>query len=122
MKFYYCKTCKNIVHFIKDSGVPLICCGKIMDEIVPNSIGAAEKHLPIVRQNGNHVTVDVGSLPHPMIDVHYIEWVILETQKGFQFEPLNPGDAPRAEFFLNPLDKAVTAYAYCNIHGLWKSN
>lgn len=122
MKFYYCKTCKNIVHFIKDSGVPLICCGKIMDEIVPNSIGAPEKHLPIIKQSENHVTVEVGSLPHPMIDVHYIEWVILETQRGFQFEQLKPGDAPKAEFLLNPLDKAVTAYSYCNIHGLWKSN
>lgn len=123
MKFYTCKTCKSIVHFIKDSGVPLICCGKIMEELIPDtSDGATEKHVPIIKQNGNHVFVEVGSVPHPMLDVHYIEWIILETERGFQKVNLKPGMEPKAEFLLTENDRVIDAYEYCNIHGLWKSN
>ncbi len=118
-RFYICKHCGNLVEMISDSGVPLICCGEPMEELIPESIDASrEKHVPVVLANGNLVTVDIGSVPHPMIKEHYIEWIYLKTEQGAQRKCLNPGDAPKAVFALEN-DKPVAAYAYCNLHGLW---
>ena len=122
MKLLKCAVCGNIITHVKKSGVPVMCCGRKMEELVPGtSDGAAEKHVPVMKQDGNKVVVEVGSVEHPMVDAHYIEWIILETEKGVQRRNLNPGEAPKAEFVLADDDKVVAAYEYCNLHGFWKA-
>ena len=123
MKFLRCEKCGKIVAMVNDMDCcPTMCCGQPMKEIVPNtSDGAAEKHVPVIKVDGNHVVVEVGSVAHPMLDVHYIEWIALQTDKGNQRKQLKPGDAPRAEFALLPGEKVVAAYAYCNLHSLFKA-
>ncbi|MFQ9516474.1 MAG: desulfoferrodoxin family protein [Eubacterium sp.] len=121
MKFYVCEHCGNIIHFVKDAGVPVMCCGEKMKELVPGITDAAqEKHVPVIEQDGQKVVVKVGSLEHPMLEEHYIEWIVLETKKGYQKVNLKPGDEPNAEFMLTEDDKVVAAYEFCNLHGLWK--
>lgn len=93
-----------------------------MKEIIPNTTDAsAEKHVPVIKVDGRHVVVEVGSVAHPMVDVHYIEWIALETDKGNQRKKLKPGDAPKAEFALLEGEKVIAAYAYCNLHSLFKA-
>jgi len=65
------------------------------------------------------VKVDVGSVAHPMTKEHLIEWVVLETEKGYQVKYLTAEEAPVCSFSLTDGDKAVRVYAYCNLHGLW---
>ncbi|MCR5587269.1 MAG: desulfoferrodoxin [Lachnospiraceae bacterium] len=122
MKFYVCETCGNFVEMVKESGAPMSCCGKNMTELIPGtSDGAAEKHVPEFKVEGNKVIVNVGSVDHPMIDVHYIEWIAVETVKGVQRKTLKPEEKPCAEFLLTDDDSVVAVYAYCNLHGLWKA-
>lgn len=122
LKFYNCEICGKIIAMVKDTGVPTICCGQPMKEIVPGSVdAAAEKHVPVVSTDGNIVTVEVGSVPHPMAEEHYIEWIVLSTKEGMQRKELNPGDEPKAEFALTDGDEVIGALAYCNLHSLWKS-
>ena len=122
MKFYVCAHCGNIITFVKSSGVPVMCCGEKMQEIIPGTVDAAvEKHLPVVSVEGSQVTVQVGSVEHPMLPEHFIEWIVLETSTGSQMKALTPGEKPQAVFALADGEKAVAAYAYCNLHGLWKS-
>ena len=123
MKFYICEHCGNIIEYVKESGVPVMCCGQKMTELVPGtSDGAHEKHVPVVTVDGDKVTVEVGSVEHPMVEAHYIQWIVLETGKGAQRAYLNPGEAPKAEFILAEGDEVVAAYEYCNLHGLWKAD
>ena len=123
MKFYVCNHCGNIVQFVKNKGVPVVCCGEKMSELIPGtSDGAVEKHVPAVKVEGSRVTVTVGSVEHPMQDAHYIEWVILETEKGYQKVDLKPDQPPVAEFVVPEGDKPIAAYEYCNLHGLWKAD
>lgn len=120
-KFYVCKKCGNIVTFINESGAPLTCCGDLMTQIVPNTVEAVkEKHFPVVTVKGNKVSVAVGSVEHPMTPEHYIQWIYLTTDKGFQIKYLTPEDKPKATFELSG-ETPVAAYEYCNIHGLWKT-
>lgn len=122
MKFYVCEHCGNIITFAKNTGVPVMCCGQKMTEIVPGSTDAAvEKHVPVIKADGAKVTVEVSTVEHPMTEAHYIEWVVLETAKGYQKVDLTPDQAPKAEFALAEGDSVITAYAYCNLHGLWKA-
>ncbi len=122
-KFFVCEKCGNMVGFIKFSGAIPVCCGQDMKELVPNTVDASkEKHVPVIKVDGNIVTVDVGSAPHPMIDVHYIEWVYVETEQGGQRKALSPNDKPSVVFALTDDDKVQSAYAYCNLHGLWKAS
>ena len=122
MKFLVCEKCGNFVGMIKDAGVPMMCCGQKMTELIPGtSDGAVEKHVPVYKVEGNTVTVTVGSVEHPMTEQHYIEWIAVETEKGAQRKVLKPDDKPCAEFALTPDDSVVAVYAYCNLHGLWKS-
>ena len=122
MTFSRCEHCGNIVAYIHDSGVRCQCCGEEMKPIVPNtSDGAGEKHVPVIEQNGRTVTVTVGSVEHPMLEAHYIEWIMLETKEGRQRKTLMPGEKPVATFALTDADAVVAAYEYCNLHGLWKS-
>ena len=123
MRFFKCETCGNVIEFLNASGVPVMCCGKKMEELVPGtSDGAAEKHVPVIKQEGNKVTVLIGEVEHPMVEAHYIQWIVLETGKGAQRAYLNPGEAPKAEFILAEGDEVVAAYEYCNLHGLWKAD
>lgn len=122
MKFYVCKHCGNIIAYAKNKGVPVMCCGEKMSELVPGSVDAVtEKHVPVISVEGNKVTVTVGEVEHPMAEEHFIEWIALETQEGNQRKELKPGSKPQAVFMLAETDKAVAAYAYCNLHGLWKA-
>lgn len=122
MKFFKCETCGNIIEFVNNSGVPVMCCGKKMMELIPGtSDGAAEKHVPVIVREGNKVTVMIGEVEHPMVEEHYIQWIVLETKKGAQKAYLNPGEAPKAEFLLTDGDEVIAAYEYCNLHGLWKA-
>jgi superoxide reductase len=121
-RFFICKHCGNQIGMIHCSGASVVCCGDKMTELVPGSVDAShEKHVPVVTVSGDTVTVEVGSAAHPMVDEHYIEWIYLETKSGGQRKALKPGDAPKAVFKLID-DEAVTAFAYCNLHGLWKKD
>lgn len=120
-KFYICPECGLIVESIHDSGITPSCCGMKMDVLVPNTVEASgEKHIPAVSVENGVVTVNVGSVNHPMQDVHYIEWVQLVTENGIQRKELKPGQEPNVVFHLGD-DKPVAVYAYCNLHGLWKT-
>lgn len=120
-KFYRCAHCGKIIAVVKETGVPVMCCGQKMEELVPNTTDAAqEKHIPVIEVKGNLVTVTVSSVLHPMLTAHYIEWISLHTRQGNQRKELQPGDAPKAEFALVDGDEVEAAYAYCNLHGLWK--
>lgn len=119
-KFYICKDCGNIIGLINNAGVPLVCCGEEMVELIPNTTDAAvEKHLPVIKVEANLITVDIGSIPHPMTQEHHISWVYLQTKEGGQRKNLTPGDHPSLEFALTPTDQLEKVYAYCNLHGLW---
>lgn len=119
-KFYICKKCGKIVAMVKGSPCDTFCCGEPMEEIIPNgSDGAREKHVPVFKVEGNVVTVRVGEVDHPMIDAHYIEWVMLESKEGNQRKTLKPGDEPVVKFSLVPGDEVVAVYAYCNLHSLF---
>ena len=122
MKFYRCKHCGQIVAVVKATGVPVICCGEPMEEIVPGTTDAAvEKHVPVYEVSGSKVTVTVGSVEHPMQPEHYIEWVALKTASGNQRKALKPGDKPVAVFAITEGDTVEAVYAYCNLHSLWKA-
>ena len=123
MKFYKCAHCGKIIAIVDgNEQIPTICCGEAMKEIVANTQEAAlEKHIPVFEVKDNIVYVEVGSTLHPMLENHYIEWVLLETKNGNQRVRLNPGDEPKARFALLPGDEVIAVYAYCNLHGLWKA-
>lgn len=119
-KYYVCKHCGNIVEKVKDSGVSVVCCGEKMSELVPGTVEASrEKHIPDFKINGNVVEVNVGSIDHPMVPEHYIEWVSIVTKEGEQRKQLLPGQAPNVKFVLSDNDELKAVYAYCNLHGLW---
>lgn len=124
LKFYKCNTCGNIIVKIVDQDTTPSCCGKIMTELRPGMTdGALEKHVPSVGRNRNIVCVTVGSVEHPMEDMHHIEFIVLETTKGFTvkytyYEGCN-NCAPRACFNLGEGEEPVAVYEYCNLHGLY---
>lgn len=121
LKFYVCEHCGNIITYLRNSGVPVMCCGQKMAELVPGAIdGALEKHVPAVKTEGKVITVKVGEVEHPMMEAHYIQWIALETKEGVQIKYLKPGMKPEARFVLSDDDKAIAAYEFCNLHGLWK--
>lgn len=121
-KFYICEHCGNIIVKVKDTGVPVMCCGQNMTELRPGTTDAAlEKHVPVCRAENNLVTVTVGSVEHPMLPEHFIEWILLQTKQGSQSKFLKPGDQPTACFALCEGDEVEAVYAYCNLHSLWKS-
>ena len=119
-KFYRCRHCGNVIHKVVDSKVPVVCCGEKMEELIPNTVDASnEKHVPVVTKISDcKIKVEVGSVPHPMLPEHFIQWVYVQTENGGQRRSLNPGDAPAVTFCLGD-EKAVAVYAYCNLHGLW---
>lgn len=120
LKFYYCKHCGKIIAIVKEAKTPTICCGEPMSELIPGVTDAAtEKHVPVISVEGNVVTVKVGEAAHPMTEEHFIEWILLKTDKGIQKKWLKPGDEPKAKFILDDGEKVEAAYEYCNLHKLW---
>ena len=121
-KFYICEHCGNIVGMIHNSGVPMMCCGQKMTKLEAGVVEAShEKHIPVVVVEGNTVRVNVGSVTHPMSEEHHIAWVYLQTNRGGQRKCLDFNGAPEVTFALAD-ETPVAVYAYCNLHGLWKTD
>ena len=118
-EIYKCKICGNITEVVHEGKAEMFCCGQPMENQKPAKIEAAvEKHIPVVEKIEGGYKVTVGEVIHPMIDVHYIEWIELITDDGLVYRKhLKPGDNPQAIFKCDA--KKVTAREYCNIHGLW---
>ena len=119
-KFYICEHCGNIIAKVKDTGVPVMCCGQKMKELIPGTVDASvEKHLPVVtRLDDCTIKVQVGSVAHPMIPEHHIMFIYVETENGGIRVDLT--DKPEAEICVCT-SKPVAVYEYCNLHGLWKT-
>ena len=118
-KFRICRHCGNLMGMINDSGVPVVCCGEPTEELVPNtSEGSGEKHIPVVKREEGKVVVNVGSVDHPMLPEHRIEWIYLHTDRGGQRKTLLPSEKPCVTFHIGD-EKPLAVYAYCNLHGLW---
>ena len=108
MKFYRCARCGQIIAIVKKTGVPVICCGEPMQEIIPGTTDAAvEKHVPVYEVKDSKVFVTAGTVEHPMLGEHYIEWVSIQTKFGNQRKALKPGMEPRVCFSLCEGDEVV---------------
>ena len=117
---YKCPLCGNIVQVLHTGAGELVCCGQPMELMAENTVDAAqEKHIPVVEKTDNGYKITVGSVAHPMEEKHWIEWIELVTDSAVYRADLKPGDTPEAVFCTET--DAVTARAYCNLHGLWKS-
>ena len=119
LQIYKCSVCGNVVEVLHAGVGQLVCCGQPM-QLFQEKTGdtGREKHVPVIEETATGVRVRVGSVPHPMEENHYIEWIEVVADKKAYREFLKPGDAPQADFVLAA--KEVTARAYCNVHGLWK--
>ncbi len=123
MEPLFLKNDKEILYLVSGSEENLKGCKCQGFSVLDSSSaeGAGEKHLPMVEKDGGKITVKVGSVFHPMTQEHSIEWIFLETRNGGQFIKLSPTDEPIGRFALAEGDEAVAAYAYCNLHGFWKT-
>lgn len=120
MEIYKCEICGNIVEMVHGGKGELVCCGEPMKQYEENSTDAAqEKHVPVMEKTGNGDKVTVGSTAHPMEEEHYIEWIELVSGDLSSRQFLKPGDKPEAVFCTGL--EGVSARAYCNVHGLWRS-
>ena len=120
MKFYICRHCGNVITKLTSAQVPVKCCGEEIQLLEAGVTDAAqEKHVPAVEVEGNKVIVNVGSVDHPMLEEHWIQFICLVTDKGYQIHPLAPGDAPHAEFVVAEGETPLKVYEHCNLHGLW---
>ncbi|MDR0853471.1 MAG: desulfoferrodoxin [Clostridiales Family XIII bacterium] len=119
-KFYRCNHCGNLFEAVNDANVKPLCCGEPMQILEANTTDAAqEKHVPVIEKDGSKVTVKVGSVPHPMTEEHYIQHIYLVQGAKTQHVANTPADAPEATFVVDDAAAPVTAYEYCNLHGLW---
>jgi superoxide reductase len=117
---YKCALCGNIVEVVHAGGGELVCCGQPMELLVEKLQDAGnEKHMPVIEKTATGVKVKVGSIPHPMEEKHYIEWIELHADEVVYRKFLQPMQKPEAEFCVTA--KKLSARDYCNIHGLWKS-
>lgn len=122
MKFYICKETGEVITRLTSSGTTITCDGHEMVELKAGVTDAAvEKHVPAVTVDGSKVSVQVGSVSHPMTPEHLILWVALETDRDAQIHWLQPGDAPECSFVVPEGQSPKAVYAYCNLHGLWKA-
>ena len=120
LQVYKCNTCGNIVEVVHGGAGELVCCGAPMVLLVENTVDAAkEKHVPVIEKTADGVKVKVGSVPHPMEEKHYIEWIEIIADGKSYTAFLKPGQAPEATFCVKA-DK-ITAREYCNLHGHWKA-
>lgn len=121
-QLYKCPVCGNIVEVTHASGGQLVCCGKPMELLVENSVEAStEKHIPVIEKLEGEVIVTVGSVAHPMLEEHHIEWIELITENRVYRKYLKAGDEPKATFKICTSVKTFTVREYCNLHGLWKA-
>ncbi len=120
LQIYKCEVCGNIVEVLHEGAGELVCCGEPMKLLVENTVDASkEKHVPVIEKTASGVTVKVGSVPHPMEEKHYIEWIeIIADGKAYR-QFLKPGDAPEAVFVIKA--NKIEAREHCNLHGLWKA-
>jgi len=119
LEVYKCELCGNIIEVLHGGAGELVCCGQPMVHQVENTVDAAkEKHVPVIEKVAGGVKVKVGSVPHPMEEKHYIEWIELIVNGKADRQFLKPGQAPEAVFKVE--SKSATAREYCNLHGLWK--
>ena len=120
LEIYKCDICGNIVEMVHGGAGALICCGEQMKQMIENTVDAArEKHVPVFEKVADGRIVKVGSVPHPMEEKHYIEWIEIVADGKTCRQFLKPGDAPERAFGFP--DGEVTARAYCNLHGLWSA-
>ncbi|MCL1895719.1 MAG: desulfoferrodoxin [Clostridiales bacterium] len=125
VKFYLCEHCGNILYPAVDAGVAPSCCGEKMGLLEAGKVDAAlEKHVPVVERegDGHHVTVSVGAVPHPMAEDHYIRFAVIAHGTRVYCHRFSPGDEPSARFSVKDNSVPITAYEYCNLHGLWKTD
>lgn len=121
-QLYKCSVCGNIVEVVHASGGELVCCGKPMNLLLENSVEAStEKHIPVIEKFENEIKVTVGSVAHPMLEEHYIEFIELITENRVYRKYLKPGQEPKASFKVGDSVKTFTVREYCNLHGLWKA-
>lgn len=120
--FYKCNICGNFVGLVEDGGGELVCCGEPMEKLEEKSSEEGnEKHLPVVEVEGNKVKVTVGSIQHPMLDEHYIKFIVLKYNDKTYKKELKPNKTPILEFEINEFFEKMDVYEYCNVHGLWKT-
>ena len=120
LQVYKCEICGNIVEVLHEGKGELVCCGEPMKlQLEKTEDQGKEKHVPVIEKKGKGILVKVGSVPHPMEEKHYIEWIEVESNGRVFRKFLNPGDKPEAEFEVSP--EGVIAREYCNIHGLWRA-
>jgi superoxide reductase len=120
LEIYKCEKCGNIVEVLHEGQGELVCCGEPMKLFVENTVDAArEKHVPVIERTASGFAVKVGSVPHPMEEKHYIEWIEVIADGEAYREFLKPGGTPQATF--NIPAQNITAREYCNLHGLWKA-
>lgn len=123
MNIYKCDLCGTIVEELKFGAMHPDCCGQPMTLLVPGtSDGSVEKHLPVMEIDGKIVRVQIGENAHPMLDNHYIEWIAVETTRGMQKKYLKPCEEPKAVFLVDIDEDIIDVYAYCNLHGLWRTS
>ncbi len=115
---YKCDVCGNIVKVVHASGGTLVCCGQNMTLLAEKTADAGkEKHVPVVEKSAKGIIVKIGSIPHPMEEKHYIEWVEVKSGENIFIKGFKPGEKPEAEFCIS--DVNAKARIYCNVHGLW---
>lgn len=120
LEIYKCEVCGIMVEIIHEGGGELVCCNQPMKLMEENTVDAAlEKHVPVIEKTEDGIKVKVGSVPHPMVEEHYIEWIELIADGRVCRKFLNPGDEPEALFKIEA--QTITAREYCNLHGLWKN-
>jgi superoxide reductase len=119
--FFKCEQCGNFVGFVENAGVSIVCCGKPMTELKPNTADAApEKHLPVLSRDGSKLKAVVGAVGHPVTEEHHIAWIVAAEESRTTRVKLAATGAPEAEFCIG--GGPVTVYAYCNLHGLWAAD
>ncbi|MBQ4424924.1 MAG: desulfoferrodoxin Dfx [Lachnospiraceae bacterium] len=122
LRFFKCAKCGQMVLAVKKKGCDFYCCGQPMEELNAGTTDASlEKHVPAVEVEGSTVNVTVGSVEHPMLEAHYIEFIAIQTKYGCQMKKLVPGASPKASFVLAEGDELEAVFEHCNLHGLWKA-
>lgn len=120
LEVYKCALCGNIVEIFLAGDGELVCCGEPMHLLKENTVDASkEKHVPVIEKGTGTVTIKVGSVPHPMEESHYIQWIELVADGKVYREMLKPGQAPEATFTISA--GQVTVREYCNLHGQWSA-
>lgn len=121
LELYKCSVCGNLIEVFQAGGGTLVCCGQEMALLSENSVDASkEKHVPVIEKGEGKVTIKVGSVPHPMEEAHFIQWIEVIDGNRILRQELKPGDAPEATFCCNKSD-SITVREYCNLHGQWKA-